>query len=59
VHTGENSKMMAITAVVLTIVDVNPNNIFSSNIAQTTPTVKLGDLDNGKPSVGTLVRVTY
>jgi serine/threonine protein kinase len=59
VHTGENSKIIAITPVVLIIVDVNPNNILVSNIAQMTPIVKFGDLDNGKPSDGTIVCVTH
>lgn len=37
---------LGFTAVALTRIDVNPNNIFLSNIDSPSPVVKLGDLGN-------------
>jgi hypothetical protein len=59
VHTGGVFTTISFTSVFLTFLDVNPNNILVSNIAQLTPTVKLGDLDNGKASKFVIVRMIY
>lgn len=51
VHTGKFYRLAFIIIPLTTVrdgSDVNPNNIFVSNLDQSTPTVKLGDLDNGE-----------
>lgn len=49
VHTGKYPKSASLVSSVLIMEDVNPNNIFLTFGDQTTPIVKLGHLDNGRP----------